>query len=465
MKLLRKFLLGTLGSLAIAVVANALMVKYNACLVNETGLAYNKTYPLNVNAYQIETMSFTSQASSVTFSAQTFTDGSKSTGSITVTSNSNLTALAATDYFTIVGAGIPCGSSVTVNGVGLYNCLQWFSDITSTSNTAISLSNAISRNVSNVVSSAVANSRIVYTTATVKGVYGNNMTLTSNTTNITVGGATFSNGRDAAMLTIAGYQVAFTVSDVSSNTAKAIAAAINTNSNLSPIVIATNNATGTTVFATSTVAGLITNYQITSSLDASLTINGSGKVLGPLGSSTGTFSGGTDPAYNLVLGSASVINLPAHGFTLALPVLLSTTGTNTITPLVNQTTYFVIPVTPNSISLATTSALAQIGYAVPLTSSQTKTTTDSFRLTATPITGTPSYRWEVSNDGLNWSPYTANSYNVTVSSVNLTSYVSTGTATTWDFGQFDYAWIRLSVVGPTAGAINLKVYGNGKGTQ
>lgn len=465
MKKLYKFLLGVLGSLAIAVIANAMIVKYNTCLVLEPGLAYNKNYPLNLNSYQIDHLSFTSLASSVTFSVQNFTDGSKSTGSITVTSNSNLAALSATDYFTIVGAGIPCGSSVTVNGIGLSNCLQWFSDITSTANTAISLKNAINRTVLNITASTGTSSPIVYTTATVKGSYGNNMTLTSNTTNITVGSANFTNGRDAAMLTINGYQVVFTPSDVSSNTARAIVTAINTNTNLRPIVVATTTLTNGIVFATSTVAGLFTNYQITSSIDASLTINGSGKVVSGI-TSTGTFSGGTDPAYTLAPSSATVITLPSHGFTLGLAVLFSTpSATNAITPLASQTTYYVIPITNNSISLATSAAQAVANVPVVITSSQAKTTTDTFRLTAIPITGTPGYRWEVSNDGTNWQPYSSNSFNVGVSSVTLQTYNSTGTANSWDFGQIDYAWIRLVVVGPTGGAVNLKVYGNGKGYQ
>ena len=83
-------------------------------------------------------------------------------------------------------------------------------------------------------------------------------------------------------------------------------------------------------------------------------------------------------------------------------------------------------------------------------------------LTALPITGTPSYRWEVSNDGITWQPYALTSQNISISSVTLTSYVSTGTVNAWDFGQITYAYMRLSVVSPLTGAIKLQAIGNGK---
>lgn len=357
----KKFALGVFCLSAIGILGAA-VVKYNAYLVNVPGVSANTTYPLPLNSYGIDFISFVSIASSDTFANETFSDGQVSTGSVTVT--------------TTTAASL---QNLSYNGI----------------------------NVSFMPS------------------FG-------------VGGT--------------------------STTATSIVNGINSNPFLNTIIVATNNTTGSVIITTSTMVGAFTNYIITSSSDTVFTIGGATKtVTGLNGASIGQMWGGKDASYTLFNGSTTAINITNNTFTLALPVLY--TSAQAITGLTTGTTYFVIPLTANAISLAKTSTAAVAGIAIPLTSSQTKTTADTFTLAALAITGTPSYKWEVSNDGLNWIPYTVNDQGVAVASVSLAAYTSTGTITSWDFGEIQYSWIRLNVTGPTQGAIKLIVAGNGKNSS
>lgn len=140
--------------------------------------------------------------------------------------------------------------------------------------------------------------------------------------------------------------------------------------------------------------------------------------------------------------------------------VLYTSSTISPSPLVNQTTYYVIPVDRSSFKLATTLNNAKAGTGIVITSSGTAHT---YTLAPLAITGTPSFKWQVSNDGTNFNDYTANSYNVTVSSVTMLSYTLGGASTVWDFGPFDFTWIRLNAIAPTQGGIQLKCTPNGEG--
>lgn len=483
----KKLLLGVLGSVTLVVVANAMVVKYNTNLVNEVGLTSNKTYPLNLNSYGIDNLSFTTTLSSVSFTNQTFTDGQESTGTITVSTTSGLAAISASDSLTIGTTTIPAAAALTVNGVVLTNGLQWFADNTTTA-TAINIRNAIVTYVPNVLVSTGGGSQ-VFSTATVAGAYGNNMTFVSNVSTSVISFATytssgstgatsfFSGGTDAAMISINGITIPFTTTlgvGGSSTTASSIAAGINANTFLKAIVIAsTGGAVGTVVTATSTQVGLFTNYIITSSTDAALTVGGSTKtVTGLNGASRGLMWGGLDSAMPIIFPATTTIaiNITTHNYVQGLAVLLSTTGVNqtnlmtSITPLTNQTTYYVIPLTGNSIALARSSTDSVNGIPIVITSSQTRISADSFTLTPLAITGVPSFKWEISNDGTNWYPYSLTANNVAISTVGVGTYISTGTVNTWDFGPIDYAYIRLNVISPTQGAVKLQVTGSGKNT-
>lgn len=148
---------------------------------------------------------------------------------------------------------------------------------------------------------------------------------------------------------------------------------------------------------------------------------------------------------------------PTSSGTLGLPVLFTRSGAFSPSPLVVGTTYYAIPVNKTSFSLATTSTGAVAGVGIVLTSSGTGNT---FTLAPLAITGNPSFKWQVSNDGPacnSASTWT----DLAVSSVTFSPYVFAGSTTIVDFGNFDYACIRANVVGPLTGGVRLKITGNG----
>lgn len=164
------------------------------------------------------------------------------------------------------------------------------------------------------------------------------------------------------------------------------------------------------------------------------------------------------------IGKNGSVIVGTNTFTTALPVLYTNTGT-AIGGLTTGTTYYTAlvngapPGLQKAFFVATTSTGAQAGSYVTFTSSSSAGT---YRFAPLTISGTPSYRWQVSNDGSNWMDFLQTSEGVSVSSRTLSAYVSTGTIDTWDFGNVGYAFIRLNVVAPTTGGLNLVVSANGK---
>ena len=340
----------------------AMMVKYNQPLVNEAGLAYNNTYPLSLAKNGIDNISFTTVCSSVTYSADTFTDGQVSTATITVSSSP--------------AAGVP-GLTLCINSGCISDGLQFAHDTVGiASNTALSIFNAMTVSTSpfyNVIKSSLpAGGTVIYTTATTVGM----------------------------------------------------------------------------------------NYSLWTSSQSALTIAPYTSSSTTQGWASGSMVGGVSASFTI---NSPIINLASHGYTKGLEVLY-TSSTYTIAPLVSGTTYYVIPLTANSLELATTSTGAVAGSPITITSSNTLTAKDTFTLAPLAITGTPSYKWQVSEDGITWSDYLTTPYGVSVSSITIGSYISTGTVNTWDFPSIDYPWISLNVVAPTTGGIKLTAYGNGKGT-
>lgn len=151
-----------------------------------------------------------------------------------------------------------------------------------------------------------------------------------------------------------------------------------------------------------------------------------------------------------------------NSFVTGLPALYSSTVT--VGGLTTGTTYFVSQNNPNAFFVSRTSTDAVAGSYITFTST-TAGRGFTIRFSPLAIAGTPSFKWQISNDGINWIDYTATVANVAISSVSFASYNSTGTVNNWDFGVIDYAYIRLSVVSPTAGALRLQVIGNGKNSS
>jgi len=212
------------------------------------------------------------------------------------------------------------------------------------------------------------------------------MSFTSNTSSITVNGITkssgaFSGGQDGATLYIGNSMYRFSgnvaIGAAASNSATNLAAVINASSTTTNIIA---SAVGAVVGATSTVVGTQMNVTIYSSTQAALTIGGSTVTVAGLGGAgQGQMWGGTNAAYTLTSGTATVISatnpympltdslgMPSNVTPtpmVALRVLYSTGSAQALTGLTNQATYYVIPVTQGSFGLSTTSTGAVAGYA------------------------------------------------------------------------------------------------------
>lgn len=521
--------------------------------VNEPALAYNKTFTVDLNDPKgdhtgpADTISFQAVCSSTTPSAQTFTDGLPSTGSITVSALTHLSSASATDQVTVADMAtlIPTaahdsltvvstsgltGLEIKFNRIRLTNGTNFTSvntttgtaeaikvalnalpglaasrsgavvyatatavgvqgnaytlssstpsavsiasanftggqnhqlfnatltigrhvlhanrewRITSTSSgTAVNIAAAITL-LSEFDATADTNTSVIYATVTARGAAGNAYGFTASTAALTVSSAAFTGGRDAGTVNVNGIPLVngtdWTAGGTNALTAKAISDAIMANSRLSAVLSSTWTVQGV-VYATSTTVG--TNAFPLSTNTADLV------------ASAPAFQGGTATQYAPGRGD---ITIPAHGFSLALPVLFSTNSAVSVSPLVNQTTYYMIPTDANTVYVASTSALAVTGHYLVLTSS---TSGGPHTWTFRPLTysGTPSMKWEASNDDVNFN-------DVAVSSYTYSTPSSTPVSTVWDFGTVNYRFLRLNVKGPTAGGLHLQVTGNYKKVQ
>ena len=141
------------------------------------------------------------------------------------------------------------------------------------------------------------------------------------------------------------------------------------------------------------------------------------------------------------------ITILAHGFQTGAQLLLS--GATPPTGLTAGTTYFAEKVDDNNIELASSLINAIGGTAVDITAVAVGATAHTTTLTPLTIAGTPSFKWQASNDTANW-------IDMVVSSTTMLSYTAGGTSSMWDFSWYPYKWLRLKVIGPTAGGIYLK---------
>ena len=304
---------------------------------------------------------------------------------------------------------------------------------------------------------------VVSATATVAGAAGNSFaTLTSNALAISTAALTMSGGQSNAVTCINGACLTANKDyyPATSNTVTAAAIVTAWSTQVASQTITLTSA-GAIISATSTVVGTAPNSYLltvtTNAITPLVLVSSSATT----GAQVGTFSGGTNAAYTLVNGTGTVLTIPNHGFNTALPVLYSTGSATAITGLTNQTTYYPIYLTANTISLASSTVQAMLGNALPLTSSQTKTTADTFTLAPLAITGTPSWQFVVSDDAINWVPFTTTVNNIAISSATYSSYISTGTVNVYDLNHMDYAWFGAKVIPPTTGALNfgMKVIG------
>lgn len=414
---------------------------YSGYLSNESALAYNKTYTIDFAPYLGNSIASIVTYGSATIANVSVTDGSESTGTITISNYAGLAAASAIARFTVGSSTGLGGSVVTIGNCRLVNGTDWVSGANRNA-AATNLAAAIG-GCSSLTASASGN--IVYTTATA-GSYANTWAFTSDNSSVTASFSRLWGGQDNATLTIGSTVLTqgtnFTAATSNAVTAKNLAAAINA---AGIVLISTNNVGGTVVYATSTLNGTAYNYAMTSSTSASMTVNAP------------TMTGGADP--KMTLGSAIFTVGSAHNLTTGLPVLFSssTTGDTLGLPgLVNQTTYYAIPISTFKFELSRCSSCAVNGtdlLVVTSTQSQRSSLMHTYTLSVPAITGTPSFKWQGSNDSSSW-------FDLSVASQTIASYTYGNATGTWDFPQYDFRYLRLNAIAPTAGGLVLQTYVN-----
>lgn len=368
----------------------------------------------------------------------TVSDGRKSTAKITVASLSDLSTAYAKVTITVADNPTTTGVVITLNSQRFTEGIDWFKGVVS-SMTAYSIASAVNR-AQIFDSTHTGTGAVAVASVTVVGTGPNSWGASASSAAITFSATTFLGGKNAASVTINGVTltngVDWQVGATSVTTAAEISRAINASASLTGVVVSSVTGTGAPgsgiVFATAALVGL-NAYDIHASTIA-------------LTPSVPYFSGGLASDIDI---SNDLITHASHGFTTALKVLVSTPSVNSIpTGLVWGTTYFAIPVTDNTYKLASTANNAVAGTAVDITALPGTST-----MTVTPLalSGAPSFKWQASNDNSSWS-------DLVVSSV---TYSASGN-TLWDFGDFNYRYLRFNFVGPTNGGLAIQAIIQGK---
>lgn len=417
-------------------------VGLSGLIISNPGLAYSNRYVFNLSNADVNTVTASAVYSAGSFSTASFGTGSTSAGTLTIASNSLLTAAAATNTITVTGAGSNGDSIVIpkVNAPGAHVLLagrDWAYGANTTA-TAASLAAALQT----IPWLQVSPSANVITITAPTGAFYNSIPVTTNhSATLTIAHATMTGGVDAPTVYVNGYGFQagrdYTVGGSASASATALANAINAKSGLSGQVLATPSSN--TVGLASKLTGTVANFTLTTSNSSAISV------------SAATMTGGTNEAWALNSGK---ITASAHGFTLGQQLLYSVgSGSPVIGGLTDQTTYYAIPVDVNTLELASSLNNAKAGTFITLTSSSTLASAESYTLAPLAFSaGSAGFDWEVSNDGTNWTAL--NTSSVTYSNGGAGSM-------SWNLGTLNYTYLSLNVVGPSAGGLNLQVTAQG----
>lgn len=343
---------------------------------------------------------------------------------------------------------------VTVNGSKLLNGSDWSTTDTS-SGTANSLSAAINsiqqfsgfgigsgnpNFMTTPFTTTVVNGTVTVLCAST-GAFCNSYGITASTSAIVLSSSSFTGGVNNAVLYIGTATLTagttnnastFIVSNSTSVTSQNISNAIQLA--LGGVINSTWSASAP-ISATSTVVGANQNYSWFSSTQAALKVSNSSMV------------GGTDPA---IQGSVIVAT---NTYGTALQLLFTKSAGTAPQNLVAGVTYYVTVPTTTGFKLATSQANSIAGTSIAIS---TFTGGGTFAMTPLALTGTPSFKWQPSNDCVNFDDFSF----TTVSSVTMTTQ-SLATKV-WDFQEPQFRCLGLNFIAPTAGGINLKIVGNGK---
>ena len=190
---------------------------------------------------------------------------------------------------------------------------------------------------------------------------------------------------------------------------------------------------------------------------------------------------GTDPQFSL--GGSIFTTSSPNQLTLGLPVQVSSitfagnaTSINSLGTNVTGITYFAVPITSSQFELALYSTGSLVSpplnlFVVTSTTSQTQVNENTFTITPLISSGTASFVWQTSNDGVDWQTSTSTGTVTVWNSVGSShaTYFATSTVTTdslVDFGVFNYRYIRLNATGAQGGLflqvpVNIKQDGIG----
>lgn len=423
-------------------------------LANDVVVSQDTNYDMTSGDYS--NLTFTITYSTTPPAASTFSDGRKSTATITVSNFNALIPRSATATISVMSVSTTTlrGTGVTLNGERFYAGPggEWTPVTTATGN-AVALAAAINAS-SNFDAAAV--STVVYATCTINGSFANAWAVATNsTTSFRLNGSNpastfFLNGSDRARLTING--VTFDIPTSTAVTSNAVTAAnisdsIVANTSLNTIITSTHSAG--VVYATAAATG-VNAYAIFTSTPNALRVNGSASV------ANATFLNGSANNIDLTNNTIDVTHKANTGFAVWLG-----TGANT-TPggLANGTTYYIIKVTAGQIKLATTKANATAGTAIDITSNGSGGT---FTLNPVVMPATTGFglQWQVSNDNTNWANFTTTDNNITISSITINSTTAAGSAAN-NLGNVGYRYLRLKYSAPAQGGTNIRATGSGR---
>ena len=424
-------IVGVAGAQTVTIVGTG---QKDVLMANESGLAVNKTYSVDMSGIG-NLASMQVLIGSGTFSNVTLTDGKQSTGTISVMDNTTISTATATGSFTVNGVAALTTSYITLGSYHLRQGTEWFTGATALA-TAISISTAITRQFQQLTT-VVGSNAVITITSPASSVW-NGLALASTSNNITASGAYLTGGRSWPVLTINGTMLTYSPTASAGHyikgatgaaTATAIAAGINATPALSAIMSAV--ASSTDVAVTSLLNGTASNVSWSSN-NTRITVTNTGLY------------GGANASFKL---NAGEFNATAHGLTLGMPVVYHANSA-AIGGLTDTNTYYVIPGSNvNTLRLATSRALAQAGTYITVTSTTSQTTANAPTLSTTSITGSVTINIEGSNDNTNWTVITSSAPGY---------YKYPYAVWTYDIGAFDYRYLGLGVTAPTAGGLYLK---------
>lgn len=428
--------IGLLAVVCAVLVGIAHAIGLNGTIINNPGLAFSQRYVFNLSNLDVNTVNAVATYSSAPFTTSNFTTGQTSSGTVAIINNTLLSTAAATNAITISSNAAGLGDSIVIPklfkpGAHVFLAGRDWTYGATAALTAASVGAALAT-VPYLSVNVVGN--VIYTTAPT-GAYYNSIAMTTNRpTNLAISSPTFLGGVDAAVISVAGFQLQagrdFTVGATSSLSAANLVTAINAKTLLNTFVVATS--IGNAVTLRTRLAGSYYNFPLASSNVSASTV------------SAVAMTNGITPSWTLGSGA---ITIPSHGYTLALPILYVQGTSAAIGGLVTGTTYYAVPIDANTIGLSSTSVVAQTGTFISLTSSSTLNTQATYALNPLAyVTGSAGFAWQVSNDNVSWT-------NMAVTSVTY----ATPATTSWALGTIGYTYLGLNVTGPTSGALNLKV--------